>query len=65
MQDNISKLKSLIEDYEEEKRELRNMVSNWEDGDPMSDPGLQYEQESKVDAAYNTIVEFAQTLKTV
>ena len=58
-EDNIYNLKSLIRDYEELAEELANMIDNWNDGDPTSDPGLQYEKELEMDKAYNKIIEFA------
>jgi hypothetical protein len=61
--DNIRELKSLIEDYESETRRLEEMIDLWENhDDPCSDPGLQYEQENKAEAAYNKIVKFCATL---
>lgn len=62
-EDNIYILKQFIEDYEDESRELTEMVYRWNHyDDPGSDPGLQYEQEMKVEKAYNKIVEFIKTL---
>jgi len=51
----IIKLKWLIQEYEEEVSELRLMKDRWEEGDPGSDPGLQYEQEMKIDSAFKAI----------
>lgn len=59
----IEELENLIRDYKEEQENLEQMVTNWEDeDDPMSDPGLQYEQEGKVEAIYNKIKEYSKTL---
>ena len=61
--DKIYKLKQLISEYEDETRELSEMIDRWSHyDDPSSDPGLQYEQELKVEDAYNQIVEFTKTL---
>ena len=58
-EDKIYKLKSLIRDYEEESEKLTEMLQLWEEGDPMSDPGLQYEQGGKIDKAYKKIIDYA------
>lgn len=61
----IYKLKELISEYEEEVRELEQMCRQWNDhDDPGSDPGLQYEQECKVDKMYQEVIQFAKTLKS-
>ncbi len=63
-EENIKKLKRLIEDYEDELQEAVDMIRRWnEQDDPMSDPGLQYEQSNKVDASYEKVVEFAQSIE--
>jgi hypothetical protein len=59
----IEKLNILIQEYKEEQEKLEQMVENWEnEDDPMSDPGLQYEQETRIESIYNKIKEFAKTL---
>ncbi len=60
-EDKIYKLKILILDYEREKETLSEMVQSWKEGDPMSDPGLQYEQELEVDKAYKAIIDYVKT----
>ncbi len=55
----ISKLKSLIRDWEEEKEKLQEMQYLWEQGDPGSDPGLQYEQENKINQCWDKLSAFA------
>lgn len=60
-EDLVSRLKSFIDDYEYEVRELGYMKDRWEEGDSGSDPGLQYEQEMKIDAAYDQIIDFVKT----
>lgn len=63
MNNNIQQLKSLINDYDMLSQELENMVFLWEKhDDPMSDPGLQFEKECEVEAAYLKIVNFASTM---
>ena len=58
-EDIILELKSLINDYEYEKRELSYMIGQWEEyDDPGSDPGLQYEQEVKLENEWNKLVKF-------
>ena len=58
-EDIILELKSLINDYEYEKRELSYMIGQWEEyDDPGSDPGLQYEQEIKLENEWNKLVKF-------
>lgn len=58
-EDIILELKSLITDYEYEKRELSYMIGQWEEyDDPGSDPGLQYEQEVKLENEWNKLVKF-------
>ncbi|MFA5366691.1 MAG: hypothetical protein WC333_02305 [Dehalococcoidia bacterium] len=58
--DSIREIKSLIDDYEMEKRRLEDMIDAWENGgDPCSDPGLQYEQEMRVEETYRRILKFA------
>jgi hypothetical protein len=58
-EDIILELKSLISDYEYEKRELSYMIGQWEEyDDPGSDPGLQYEQEVKLENEWNKLVKF-------
>jgi hypothetical protein len=55
----IYNLKSLIDDFESESETLSNMIDNWSNhNDPMSDPGLQYEQEMLVDKCWNDLVIF-------
>jgi hypothetical protein len=52
-------LKILISDWEEEKDRMKEMKTYWEEfDDPGSDPGLQYEQEMKMDEAFERIVDF-------
>jgi hypothetical protein len=61
--DNIRELRSLFEDYESEKRRLEDMIDAWENGgDPCSDPGLQYEQENRVEETYRRIMIFSKKL---
>ncbi len=63
MKEKIRTLKRLIDNYEDELKELEDMVDRWNDfDDPGSDPGLQYEQENRVEIAYGLIVEYAKTL---
>ena len=58
-EDIILELKSLINDYEYEKRELSYMIGQWEEyDDPGSDTGLQYEQEVKLENEWNKLVKF-------
>jgi hypothetical protein len=58
-EDIIYTLKSLISEYENEKDNLENMVRDWEEyDDPGSDPGLQYEQEMKVEGCWNKLSKF-------
>jgi hypothetical protein len=65
-EDIILELKSLISDYEYEKRELSYMIGElsymigqWEEyDDPGSDPGLQYEQEIKLENEWKKLVKF-------
>lgn len=58
-EDIIYKLKSLISDWENEKENLHNMVSDWEEyDDPGSDPGLQFEQEMKVEKCWDKLSKF-------
>lgn len=53
----ISELQWLINDFNSEDNELGNMIDRWNnDGDPGSDPGLQYTQEGKIDAVWDEIV---------
>jgi hypothetical protein len=55
----IYELKMLISDWEEEKDRMKEMKTYWEEfDDPGSDPGLQYEQEMKMDEAFERIVAF-------
>jgi hypothetical protein len=57
--DIIYRLKSLISEWENEKENLDNMVRDWEEYDePTSDPGLQYEQEMKVEECWNELSKF-------
>ncbi len=60
-EDKIWKLETLIRDYKEESEKLTEMLQLWEEGDPMSDPGLQFEQEGKIDKAYKKITDYAKT----
>lgn len=63
MEGQIRKLKLLIEEYEEARQELREMIFRWEEyDDPGSDPGLQYSQAEICEELYNQIKEFAQQL---
>jgi len=58
-EDIIYRLKNLISDWEDEKQNLDNMVESWEQyDDPGSDPGLQYEQEMKVEECWNELSKF-------
>ena len=58
-EDIIYRLKSLISDWEQEKENLDNMIRDWEEyDDPGSDPGLQYEQEMKVEECWNELSKF-------
>ena len=59
-------LKEHIRDYEYEKRELSMMVNDWNThSDSEYDPGLQYEQEMKVDKLFNNIFEFVEKNKSL
>lgn len=58
-EDIIYQLKSLISEWENEKQDLHDMIENWENyNDPGSDPGLQYEQETKVEECWNELSKF-------
>ena len=58
-EDIIYRLKSLISEWENEKENLDNMRRDWEEyDDPGSDPGLQYEQEMKVEECWNELSKF-------
>lgn len=53
------RLKGLIYDWEKEAEFLEEMIDIWENhDDPSCDPGLQYEQEMKVNHAWSEIVNF-------
>lgn len=55
----IDRLKWLIQDWEEEVQCLEEMVDNWENhDDPGSDPGLQFEQEMKIERHWKEIADF-------
>ena len=59
MNENIKKLKWLIEEYEELCNEAEQMSEDWEDGSPevaaMSDPSDQYMKGKEIDEKYNEI----------
>ncbi len=56
------KLRSLLEELEREEEQLTTMNDLWENhGDPGSDPGLQFEQEARVQELYSEF--FAITAK--
>lgn len=60
---NISRLKSLIQDYESEERKYKSMVSEWEEfQEAYCDPVEQAVQKEKVYAYYSEIINFAKTL---
>lgn len=59
MEDKIKKLEQLIGDYNELKSELEQMIINWDNGDPLSDTGLQYEKEMQIESAYKKIKQYA------
>lgn len=57
--DIIRTLKALIRDWEYENQYLEDMIADWEEhNDPGSDPGLQYEQEMKVEKCWNELSKF-------
>ncbi len=58
----IQELEILIDLYKMEKRELDEMNERWENGDPESDPGLQYSQEMKIEDAFEHIKIFVKSL---
>ena len=63
MDEKIRKLKELIEDYEDKLKDLQDMQTQWDEFyDPGSDPGLQFEQEFRVDMAYDLIAKYSKTL---
>lgn len=52
-------LESLINDWKEENYKLDEMIDDWEtSNDPTCDPGLQAEQELKVDDRWNRLVNY-------
>jgi hypothetical protein len=59
MNENIRKLKWLIEEYEELCNEAEQMSEDWENGSPesaaMSDPSDQYVKEKEIEEKYNEI----------
>jgi hypothetical protein len=62
--DKAEHLKFLISNFLYEARELEDMVNRWEKhDDPGSDPGLQYEQEMKMDNEWKELVNFAKQLE--
>lgn len=63
MEEKIKKLTDLIEEFNDEQRRLVEMRHQWEDhDDPTSDPGLQFEQECRVEKAFKNVVEYAKSL---
>jgi hypothetical protein len=61
--DKAEHLKFLISNFLYEARELEDMVNRWKKhDDPGSDPGLQYEQEMKMDEEWKELVNFAKQL---
>jgi hypothetical protein len=64
MREQIQKLESLIEEFNEECYVLEQMHINWDEyDDPLSDPGLQYEQEEKVNGLFDKIRDFARNME--
>lgn len=59
MNENIRKLKRLIEEYEELCNEAEQMDEDWENGSPeaaaMSDPSDQYMKGQEIEEKYNEI----------
>lgn len=59
MNENIKKLKLLIEEYEELCDEAEEMCDDWENGSPevaaMSDPSDQYMKGEEIEEKYNEI----------
>lgn len=66
MNDNIRKLKYLVEEYEYLSDELGVMVDAWNSDDSgwaaENDPGLQYEKEMEIDEKYEEIKEVLKEL---
>ena len=59
----IKKIELLIQDYNTELMTLKSMRQIWEDNDePSCDPGLQHQQESKVQEVYDQIKEMSKKL---
>lgn len=66
MNENIRKLKWLIEEYEELCNEAEQMSEDWENGSPevaaMSDPSDQYMKGQEIEEKYNEIKGVLNTL---
>ena len=63
MRNNIQKLEQLIEEFNEEYYVMEQMQINWDEyDDPLSDPGLQFEQGEKVNGLYDEIRNFARNM---
>lgn len=66
MNENIKKLKWLIEEYEELCSEAEQMSEDWENGSPesaaMSDPSDQYMKGEEIEEKYNEIKGVLNTL---
>lgn len=63
MRNNIIKLEHLIEEFNEEYYVMEQMQINWDEyDDPLSDPGLQFEQGEKVNGLYDEIRNFARSM---
>lgn len=62
----IYELKCLISEWEDASEELDIVIDAWNSvGDPTCDPGLQFEQEEKINRLYNQIVEFAKSMQAI
>lgn len=62
----IAKLKELIYEYDEARSTLDEMQVRWnEHDDPTADPGLQFEQETKVENALKDIKRYVQVMPDV
>lgn len=62
----IDKLKTLIYDYDEQVAILLDLQERWKnDDDPTADPGLQFEQETKVENALKDIKRYVMVMPDV
>lgn len=62
--DHIRALNWLIREYEEDSDELHRMIDLWDNhDDPMSDPGLQFEQSEKVEQKYKKVIKYLERMK--